>query len=180
MNTPQQRDLHFPARDEWRDWLLHNHKHAKEAWVILYKKNATNHGLHYGEAVEEAICFGWIDSLMNRVDEDTFRQRFSPRRANSHWSKSNKERALSLITQQKMTVAGYETIKNAKRTGNWQHSYTSQTCPETPADLQQASNQPPKPIFISICSLIQRNSCIFTGSRPRENLKPEQKESKRS
>jgi uncharacterized protein YdeI (YjbR/CyaY-like superfamily) len=144
MNTTQQRDLHFMMRDEWRDWLQHNHKHAKEAWVILFKKNAANHGLRYVEAIEEAICFGWIDSLMNTVDANTFRQRFSPRRVISNWSKANKERALRLIAQQKMTAAGYEAIENAKRTGKWQQAYTSQTCPETPVDLEHALQTTPK------------------------------------
>jgi len=112
--------------------------------VILHKKNSKKDGLRYFEAVEEAICYGWIDSKMNRIDEDTFRQRFSPRREKAIWSKSNKELAIRLIKEGKMTKAGYEAIEEGKRSGKWQDAYTSKTTPKTPEDLQEALQASPK------------------------------------
>lgn len=131
-------DLDFKTREEWRDWLRKNHSINTEAWVIIYKKNAKKDGLGYVEAVEEAVCFGWIDSKMNRVDENSFRQRFSPRRKNSIWSLSNKERAIRLIKDGRMTKAGYKAIEEGKRSGKWQVAYTSKTIPTIPDDLQKA------------------------------------------
>ena len=90
MKMTHPEDLHFKTREEWRDWLEINHSKANEAWVIIYKKHSEKDGLRYSEAVEAAVCYGWIDSRMNRMDENTFRQRFSPQRNNSIWSKSNK------------------------------------------------------------------------------------------
>ena len=136
-------DLNFETGEEWRNWLKERHSQVNEAWVIIYKKNSKKDGLKYLEAVEEAICYGWIDSKMNRVDQDTFRQRFSPRRKNSIWSKSNKELATRLIKEGKMTNAGYEAIKEGKRSGKWQNAYTSKTIPAIPDDLQKALQASP-------------------------------------
>jgi uncharacterized protein YdeI (YjbR/CyaY-like superfamily) len=137
-------NLNFETREEWRDWLKKRHSQVNEAWVIIYKKNSEKDGLKYLEAVEEAICYGWIDSKMNRVDEDTFRQRFSPRRKNSVWSKSNKERATRLIQEGKMMRAGYEAIKEGMRSGKWQDAYSSKTIPKVPDDLLKALQVSPK------------------------------------
>jgi uncharacterized protein YdeI (YjbR/CyaY-like superfamily) len=138
MKMTHTQDLNFKTREGWRDWLKKNHSRVNEAWVIIYKKNSEKDGLKYLEALEEALCHGWIDSKMNRVDEDTFRQRFSPRRKNSIWSKSNKELATRLIKEGKMTKAGYEAIQEGKRSGKWQDAYSSQTIPAIPHDLQKA------------------------------------------
>jgi len=142
MTGPQ--DLDFKTREEWREWLQKNHERENEAWVILHKKNSKKDGLRYFEAVEEAMCYGWIDSKMNRIDEDTFRQRFSPRREKGVWSKSNKELAIRLMKEGKMTKAGYEAIEEGKRSGTWQDAYTSKTTPKTPEDLQEALKASPK------------------------------------
>ena len=128
----------FYDRKEWRLWLERNHTSEKEVWVIIQKKKSQRKGLKYQEAVEEAICFGWIDSKMNRIDEDTFRQRFSPRRRKSIWSRQNKELAMKLIKEGRMERAGYEIIEEGKRSGKWQKAYSSRTAPEVPDDLQKA------------------------------------------
>jgi uncharacterized protein YdeI (YjbR/CyaY-like superfamily) len=143
MKMPHLQVLNFKTKEEWRDWLQKHHSTVNEAWVIIYKKHSEKDGLKYLEAVEEAVCYGWIDSKMNRVDEDTFRQRFSPRRKNSIWSKINKELATRLINEGKMTKAGYEAITEGKRSGKWQDAYTSKTIPAIPDDLQQALHASP-------------------------------------
>ena len=138
MKKTSPQDLHFKTREEWRSWLKKNHAKEIEAWVILHKKDSKNDGIQYTEAVEEALCYGWIDSKMNRINEDTFRQRFSPRRRNSIWSRQNKELAMKLIKEGIMEKAGYEAIEESKRSGKWQKAYSSRTNPEVPDDLQKA------------------------------------------
>jgi len=95
-------------REEWRKWLEKNHKTAKEIWVIYYKKNSGKPRIPYDEAVEEALCFGWIDGQAQGIDEHHYAQRFSPRRKKSNWSELNKERVRKLIKNGQMTTAGLE------------------------------------------------------------------------
>lgn len=80
--------LHFKNRQEWRAWLSHNHKNSRETWVYISKKKAKNPALPYEEAVEEALCFGWIDGIIKKGDSEKFPQRFAPRRGDSIWSVS--------------------------------------------------------------------------------------------
>jgi len=135
MDSP---DLELKDRTQWRTWLDENHTKETEAWVIIYKKGSKMEGLHYPEAVEEALCYGWIDSKMQSIDGDRFRQRFSPRRRDSPWSKANRETAERLIEAGLMTEAGHEAIEEAKRNGRWDRAYTSKVEPDVPEDLMTA------------------------------------------
>jgi len=128
----------FLTREEWRKWLEKNHSSQKEVWVIIYKKNAERKGLKYPEAVEEAICYGWIDSKMQSIDANRFRQRFSPRKKNSIWSQKNKKTAEKMLKEGKMAPAGFEAIKEAKSNGKWAAAYSSKTAPVIPKDLAEA------------------------------------------
>ena len=134
-------DVEFLNRNEWRLWLEENHSSEKEVWVVIQKKKSQRTGLRYEEAVEEAVCFGWIDSKMQSVDAKSFRQRFSPRKKNSIWSKKNKQTAKKMIKAGKMTEAGLAEINKAKENGNWDKAYTSKTAPTIPADLKEALKQ---------------------------------------
>lgn len=102
--------LYVTNRDEWRAWLSENHRTEKEIWLIYYKKHTRKPTIPYNDAVEEALCFGWIDGLEKRVDEERYAQRFTPRKAQSNWSESNRRRVKKLIEQGKMTAAGLATI----------------------------------------------------------------------
>ena len=93
-------------REEWRAWLHEHHAHAKEIWLVYYRKATGKPRVAYNDAVEEALCFGWIDSQQKGIDEERFAQRFSPRKPGSNWSESNKARLRHLIAQGKMTSAG--------------------------------------------------------------------------
>jgi len=84
--------LYVTTRDEWRSWLEKNHKSEKEIWLIYYKKHTGKPRIPYDDAVEEALCFGWIDSIIKRIDEKKYAQKFSPRKQNSVWSDLNKKR----------------------------------------------------------------------------------------
>jgi uncharacterized protein YdeI (YjbR/CyaY-like superfamily) len=131
-------DLDFRDRAEWRNWLKENHRRGNGVWLVLYKKGSKLAGLRYVEAVEEAICFGWIDSKMHAVDEERFRQWFSPRRRNSPWSNLNRGRAERMMEAGLMAEAGYAEVEKSKGNGRWESSYTSRMAPEIPDDLIEA------------------------------------------
>jgi len=100
------------TRKDWRSWLSKNYDKKKEIWLIRYKKHTNEISISYDESVEEALCFGWIDSTVKPVDENRTAQRYTPRRKNSPISEMNKERAKRLIKQKRMTPAGLEKIKD--------------------------------------------------------------------
>jgi uncharacterized protein YdeI (YjbR/CyaY-like superfamily) len=102
--------LYASNREEWRRWLADHHQTEREVWLIFYKKDSGKTGVGYEEAVEEALCFGWIDSLMQRIDDQRRAQRFSPRKPKSNWSNSNIQRVRQLIREGKMTDAGLATL----------------------------------------------------------------------
>lgn len=101
--------LYVKTRTEWRDWLKKNYKTAKEIWLIYYNKHSGRKRIPYNEAVEEALCFGWIDSTAKKVDHESFAQRFTPRNPKSSYSQLNKER-LKLLLKQKKVVASTRKI----------------------------------------------------------------------
>lgn len=103
--------IHFKNRASWRSWLSKNHATETEIWVILFKKDAGVPGVDYNAAVEEALCYGWIDGIVKKLDDERRAQRFTPRRPNSQLSEMNKERARRLIAKKKMTKAGLAAIK---------------------------------------------------------------------
>ena len=105
--------LYVTDRKKWRSWLAKNHKKEKEIWLIYYRKSSGKKRIPYNDAVDEALCYGWIDSIMKRVDEKSFAQRFTPRRPNSLLSQLNKERINRLIEEKKMTVDGLNAVKHA-------------------------------------------------------------------
>jgi uncharacterized protein YdeI (YjbR/CyaY-like superfamily) len=131
-------DHEFHNHKQWHNWLEKNHSFEKEVWVIIQKKKSESNGLKYEGAVEEAICFGWIDSKMQNIDAKSFRLRFSPRKKNSIWSKKNKKTAEKMIQAGKMTQSGFETINNAKQNGKWETAYSSKIAPTIPKDLEEA------------------------------------------
>ena len=98
--------LYVHKTNHWRTWLRKNHRTAKEIWLIYYKKHSGKPRIPYNDAVEEALCFGWIDSTVKTVDKDSFAQRFSPRNPKSSWSELNKERARMLLRKKAMVPAG--------------------------------------------------------------------------
>ena len=98
--------LHAASRAEWRAWLEKHHASETELWLVFYKKHTGQPCIAYDEAVEEALCFGWIDGVLQRIDDETYARRFSPRRDGSNWSALNKRRAMNMVQQGKMTKGG--------------------------------------------------------------------------
>ena len=105
-------------RKEWRKWLENNHATSQGIWLIYYKKCADKTCVSYDEAVEEALSFGWIDSKVNKLDDERYMQVFTPRKPKSIWSKLNKQRVQKIIEQGLMTPAGLEKIETAKKPSN--------------------------------------------------------------
>ena len=106
-------------KEEWRKWLELNHKKKDAVWLIFYKKKSPNHNLSWSESVDEALCYGWIDSLMKPIDAEKYKQYFSKRKAKSNWSRVNKDKVKHLIDQGRMQAAGFKSIEIAKENGSW-------------------------------------------------------------
>jgi uncharacterized protein YdeI (YjbR/CyaY-like superfamily) len=105
--------LYVTNRHEWRSWLVRNYNKEKEIWLVYYRKETGKPRIPYNDAVEEALCYGWIDSTQKKIDDERFAQRFSPRKKNSELSQANKERIIKLIAQKKMTPPGLDAITHA-------------------------------------------------------------------
>ncbi len=112
-------DFHPLKREDWRKWLEKNHDKAEGVWFVYYKKSANKPRVSYDEAVEEALCFGWIDSLPRKVDDERSKLLFTPRKPKSVWSKLNKTRIEKLVANGAMTETGLAKIEAAKKDGSW-------------------------------------------------------------
>jgi uncharacterized protein YdeI (YjbR/CyaY-like superfamily) len=107
------------SRSEWREWLIENHEKKKSVWLIYYKKKSNAPTVLYNEAVDEALCFGWIDSKAKPIDEEKFMQFFSKRKEKSVWSRINKDKIERLIREGLVADAGFRIIEKAKQNGSW-------------------------------------------------------------
>jgi len=106
-------------KQDWRKWLELNHNKKEAVWLIFYKKKSPNYNLNWSESVDEALCFGWIDSTKRTIDSEKYKQYFSKRKAKSNWSKINKDKVKTLIDQGLMEEEGYKSIEIAKENGSW-------------------------------------------------------------
>jgi uncharacterized protein YdeI (YjbR/CyaY-like superfamily) len=140
----------FYAKDRqaWRSWLQKHHQQQTSVWLLMYHKKSATPSVYYDEAVEEALCFGWIDSKPNKKDGESYYLYFSRRKSKSNWSALNKERVKRLTAEGKMTPAGLEMVTLAKATGTWNALEKSDSL-ELPDDLKAAleSNKQAKAHF---------------------------------
>jgi len=116
------KQLYCKTDAEWREWLQRNHDRESEVWLVFYKKCTGEPTVTYEPAVEEALCFGWIDSIIRSIDDRTYMQKFTPRKDGSKWSPVNKARVARLIESGRMTEFGLAKIETAKRNGQWDKS----------------------------------------------------------
>lgn len=107
------------SKEDWRNWLKENHLIKDSIWVIFYKTSSPNLNLTWSEAVDEALCFGWIDSTKKAIDSEKYIQYFCKRKPKSNWSKVNKDKIKALIEQELMEEEGYKSIEIAKENGSW-------------------------------------------------------------
>lgn len=119
----------------WREWLMNHHAEKEGIWVRIFKKASKKATVSYSEAVDEALCFGWIDGQKKKYDADSYLQKFTPRRPRSTWSKRNVEKTKRLINNKKMTKVGLAEIQKAKDDGRWDRAYDSPKQMEIPKDF---------------------------------------------
>jgi uncharacterized protein YdeI (YjbR/CyaY-like superfamily) len=138
-------ELTVPDAEAWRAWLGLHHTDRRGVWLVLAKKGtATPTNLSYAEALDEALCHGWIDGQVQRRDQDTYRQRFTPRMARSRWSQSNVRHVERLTAAAKMHPAGLAAVGRARADGSWDLAYAGQSEIEVPADLAEALSLNPE------------------------------------
>lgn len=118
--SPPENSIHPATRSEWRAWLQKNHTRKEGVWLISYKKTTGKPRVEYAESVEEALCFGWVDSKANKLDEERSMLWFAPRKPSSGWSRPNKERIERMVAAGLMMPAGLAKIEAAKQDGSWE------------------------------------------------------------
>lgn len=134
--------FYFKNRAEWRAWLEENHAVSSGAYLIFYKVESTMESMRWEEAVQEAICFGWIDSTVKRLDDERRRQYFCPRKPKSVWSKLNKTYVEKLMSENLMAPAGLKAVEIAKQNGSWELLDEVENL-QVPGDLQKAFDKNP-------------------------------------
>jgi len=138
--SPDYKTYHPKNRNQWRQWLLKNHNISPGIWLIYFKKGTGKPRVSYDEAVEEALCFGWIDSLPRKLDEERAMLKFTPRKPKSIWSRLNKMRIEKLLEEKKIMPAGIAAIELAKQNGSWDILSLSDEATannEIPGDLEE-------------------------------------------
>jgi uncharacterized protein YdeI (YjbR/CyaY-like superfamily) len=134
----------FKSKQDWAAWLEKNHRKSTGLWLRLAKKNSGLQSVSYKEALDVALCYGWIDGQKRPESEQIWRQRFVSRSSTSIWSKINREKALALIASGEMKAAGLEAIENAKKNGRWDTAYDSPGGATAPDDFQAALDANPR------------------------------------
>lgn len=113
-------ETYYPkSRSDWRKWLVKNHETKQSVWLLFYNKKSEKESISWSDAVDEALCFGWIDSKKQKIDEFSYRQYYSKRKPDSTWSKINKEKIKQLVKNGLMTKSGLKSIEIAKQNGSW-------------------------------------------------------------
>jgi uncharacterized protein YdeI (YjbR/CyaY-like superfamily) len=160
----------FKTQKDLAAWLEKNHTRNEGLWVRFAKKGAGKKTVTYLEAVETALCYGWIDGQSKSESETTWIQRFTPRRTRSMWSKVNRDKALALIARGDMKPAGHAEVERAQRDGRWESAYDPSTTSEVPADLQhELDRRPAAAEFFDKLSRSNRYAILWrlqTAKRP--------------
>lgn len=148
----------YPASaKKWRAWLQKNHAKEKSVWLVCYKLSSGKPSLSWSEAVEEALCFGWIDSTRRTIDHESFMQFFAKRKPGSTWSKINKDKVELLIADGRMAQAGLDSIALAKENGSWNILDAVETL-DVPKDLEKAfkAHKGSKDFFLSLSRSVRK------------------------
>ena len=162
------------STQQWKEWLQEYHDKEKSVWLIFYKNKSNNPTITWSEAVDEALCFGWIDSIAKPIDDEKFMRFFSRRKGNSAWSAVNKEKVQRLIVQGLMTQAGFERIDTAKQNGSWTILDDVEAL-IIPADLEKEfqAKQNAKSYFLSLSKSDKKNilQWLVLAKRPETRQK---------
>lgn len=165
----------FEQQKDWTAWLKKNHGKSAGVWLRLAKKGAGQASVSYQEALESALCYGWIDGQKKGDDENYWLQKFTPRSARSIWSKINRDKALLLAESGRMAPAGLKEIERAKADGRWEAAYDSASKSTVPADFQAALDASPRALaFFSTLDSGNRYALLFriqTAKKPETRAK---------
>lgn len=152
----------FESPAAWEEWLAHEHESQNGVWVKIAKKATGIPTVTHAEALEVALCYGWIDGQRKPVDEQWFIQRFTPRRARSNWSKVNRGKVERLMAEGRMQPAGLREIERAKADGRWDAAYDAQSTATVPEDLQRALDaNPPASAFFATLNSQNRFAILY-------------------
>ncbi|MFO7526551.1 MAG: YdeI/OmpD-associated family protein [Ignavibacteriaceae bacterium] len=164
----------FQTQNKWRAWLNRNHNKSNGVWLQLYKKNSGVKSINHDMALDEALCFGWIDGQAKSYDELSYLQKFTPRRKRSIWSKRNTEKVEQLIKEGKMHSSGLAEIEAAKADGRWAQAYDSPANMKIPDDfIEKLSKKPNALAFFKTLNKTNTFSIIW---RLQTAKKPETRE----
>ncbi|WP_196888827.1 YdeI/OmpD-associated family protein [Aureivirga sp. CE67] len=155
-------------RQEWRKWLEKHHNEKDGIWLIIYKQSSKNPNLTWSEAVDESLCFGWIDSVKKSIDSEKYRQYFTKRKPKSTWSKINKEKIQKLSQEGLMTKSGLDIVEIAKKNGSWSILDSVENL-EIPKDLEQEFEQHSgaKVYFLSLSKSVRKMMLYWIVSAKR-------------
>lgn len=152
----------FASKNAWASWLDKNQATSVGLWLRLAKKAAELESVTYAEALDVALCYGWIDGQKKSFDQESWLQKFTPRGAKSIWSKINREKAQELIEAGKMQPAGLQAIEKAKQDGRWDAAYDSQSKATVPDDLQaELDRNPQAKAFFATLNSVNRYAILF-------------------
>lgn len=165
--------LYVSTRAAWRAWLARHHASATEVWLIYPKKGSKRPRIPYAEAVEEAICFGWIDSLVQRIDDECFAQKFTPRKNTNKWSALNTARLRRMIKSGRMTTAGMAVIGDALERGRPAEKSTSQRSSDVPDEIEARLKRHPRAweFFQSLAPSYRRHFVMWITAAKREETR---------
>ena len=154
--------LAFASKEAWDSWLAEQHASSDGIWLKFAKKGTGIPTVTYAEAVESALCYGWIDSQLRSLDSDYYLQRFTPRKPRSNWSKINRSKAEELIASGAMQPAGLREVERAKADGRWDAAYDSPRAATVPEDLQRALDaDPAAAAFFATLSSANRYAILY-------------------
>lgn len=154
--------LLFATQQEWETWLDEHHAESKGAWLKIAKKQAGTSSVSYAEALDSALCYGWIDGQKAALDEQYWLQKFTPRRPKSAWSKVNCDKAEVLLAQGSMRAAGLRQVELAKADGRWDQAYAPQSKITIPEDLQsELDKHPDAQAFFNMLDSVNRYAILY-------------------
>jgi uncharacterized protein YdeI (YjbR/CyaY-like superfamily) len=150
---------------EWRNWLAQNHAVEKEVWLVYYKKESSHPSLSYLETLDEALCYGWVDSLIKKIDEARYARKFTPRRETSKWSQVNKKRVEELTRDGRMMPPGLAIVEAARANGSWDRPSRDMINDQMPEEFQASldGNPAAKRNFEKLSRTFQREYVVWVA-----------------
>jgi uncharacterized protein YdeI (YjbR/CyaY-like superfamily) len=165
----------FPSREAWAAWLDEHHTDSQGVWLAIPRKGGGEAGVSYADALEVALCYGWIDGQKGKLDERFWLQRFTPRRPGSVWSRVNRDKVLVLIARDEMRPAGLREVERAQADGRWDAAYEPASTMTVPDDLREAlAGNPTAEAFFATLDRANRYAVLYrvhSAKKPETRLR---------